>query len=168
MKHMARYPRKAFFWFLILHLLVPVHAAPAKAALQSGPSATADADPQLVLYIHNAWQRLTRSMSDCSSLSDPKLKTQPVLYVPLDFQVPANDLRRIHACKITLRTLPKTIVHIGDLKPQEIPRHGLLFLPYPYVVPGGRFNEMYGWDSYFIIRGLLRDNKPELARGMIE
>lgn len=32
---------------------------------------------------------------------------------------------------------------------------GLLYLPNPYVVPGERFNEMYGWDSYFIIRGLL-------------
>lgn len=27
--------------------------------------------------------------------------------------------------------------------------------PLPFVVPGGRFNEMYGWDSYFIILGLL-------------
>jgi len=35
------------------------------------------------------------------------------------------------------------------------------------VVPGGRFNEMYGWDSYFILRGLLRDGRPELARGMV-
>ena len=25
----------------------------------------------------------------------------------------------------------------------------------PYVVPGGRFNELYGWDSYFIVLGLL-------------
>ncbi len=27
---------------------------------------------------------------------------------------------------------------------------------------------MYGWDSYFIIRGLLRDNRGELAKGMVE
>jgi alpha,alpha-trehalase len=107
-------------------------------------------------------------MSDCSSLSDPKLKTQPVLYVPLAFKVPAEDLQRIQACKITLWRLPKPIAHMGDLKPGDVPRHGLLFLPYPYIVPGGRFNEMYGWDSYFIIRGLIRDNKPEMARGMIE
>lgn len=25
----------------------------------------------------------------------------------------------------------------------------------PFVVPGGRFNEMYGWDSYFETLGLL-------------
>ena len=25
----------------------------------------------------------------------------------------------------------------------------------PFIVPGGRFNEMYGWDSYFSVLGLL-------------
>ena len=36
------------------------------------------------------------------------------------------------------------------------------------VVPGGRFNEMYGWDSYFIVLGLLREGKLGLAQGMVE
>jgi alpha,alpha-trehalase len=40
--------------------------------------------------------------------------------------------------------------------------------PLPFVVPGGRFNEMYGWDSYFIIRGLLEDRRVELARAMVD
>lgn len=44
----------------------------------------------------------------------------------------------------------------------------------PYVVPGGRFNELYGWDSYMETLGLLTDVTPErqnhlrLARGMAE
>ncbi|KAI9205781.1 trehalase-domain-containing protein [Polychytrium aggregatum] len=38
----------------------------------------------------------------------------------------------------------------------------------PFVVPGGRFNEMYGWDSYFEALGLLVDGRTELARGMVE
>ena len=38
----------------------------------------------------------------------------------------------------------------------------------PFVVPGGRFNEMYGWDSYFEALGLLVDDRVELARGMVE
>jgi alpha,alpha-trehalase len=45
---------------------------------------------------------------------------------------------------------------------------GLLYLEHPYVVPGGQFNEMYGWDSYFIILGLLRENRFDLAKGMVE
>jgi alpha,alpha-trehalase len=38
----------------------------------------------------------------------------------------------------------------------------------PFVVPGGRFNEMYGWDSYFIGLGLMIDDKFELAKAMID
>jgi alpha,alpha-trehalase len=29
----------------------------------------------------------------------------------------------------------------------------------PFMVPGGRFNEMYGWDSYFILLGLLTEEE---------
>ena len=60
--------------------------------------------------------------------------------------------------KIELRVLPSD--------PANIHGHGLLYLPEPYVVPGGRFNEMYGWDSFFIQMGLLRDGEVELARNM--
>ncbi|HXS69570.1 MAG TPA: trehalase family glycosidase, partial [Candidatus Polarisedimenticolia bacterium] len=38
----------------------------------------------------------------------------------------------------------------------------------PYVVPGGRFNELYYWDSYFIVLGLLQDGRTDLARGMAD
>jgi alpha,alpha-trehalase len=38
----------------------------------------------------------------------------------------------------------------------------------PFVVPGGRFNEMYGWDSYFESVGLLIDDKVDLAKGMAD
>jgi alpha,alpha-trehalase len=36
------------------------------------------------------------------------------------------------------------------------------------VVPGGRFNEMYGWDSYFILLGLESDHKEALAKGIVD
>src|SRR5437588_8441420 len=62
--------------------------------------------------------------------------------------------------KIELRSLPQDPASIRD--------HGLLYLPHAYVVPGGRFNEMYGWDSYFIQRGLLRDGELQLARDMTD
>ncbi len=38
----------------------------------------------------------------------------------------------------------------------------------PFVVPGGRFNEMYGWDSYFEGIGLLLDDRVDLAKAMID
>jgi alpha,alpha-trehalase len=38
----------------------------------------------------------------------------------------------------------------------------------PFVVPGGRFNEMYGWDSYFEGVGLNIDGRHDLSKAMIE
>jgi len=38
----------------------------------------------------------------------------------------------------------------------------------PFVVPGGRFNEMYGWDSYFECKGLLVDGRVELCKAMVD
>ncbi|TCM19381.1 alpha,alpha-trehalase [Novosphingobium sp. PhB165] len=43
-----------------------------------------------------------------------------------------------------------------------------LALPAPYVVPGGRFREMYYWDSYFTMLGLVADGHDDLVEGMID
>jgi alpha,alpha-trehalase len=40
----------------------------------------------------------------------------------------------------------------------------------PFLVPGGRFNEQYGWDSYFIALGLAVSSQPglvDLVRGTV-
>ncbi|MDB5167268.1 MAG: hypothetical protein JWN26_413 [Candidatus Saccharibacteria bacterium] len=44
----------------------------------------------------------------------------------------------------------------------------LIALPYTYVVPGGRFDEQYYWDSYFIMLGLAAEGKWTLIEGMIK
>jgi len=43
----------------------------------------------------------------------------------------------------------------------------LLPVPYPYVVPGGRFRENYYWDSYFAMLGLVDDGEQALASQML-
>jgi alpha,alpha-trehalase len=50
---------------------------------------------------------------------------------------------------------------------QADPRSSLLPLPYPYVVPGGRFNEIYYWDSYFTMLGLEESGRHDLALSMV-
>lgn len=51
----------------------------------------------------------------------------------------------------------------------EVSGHSsLLPLPHPYVVPGGRFRELYYWDSYFTMLGLAADGRHELVHDMIE
>ena len=41
-------------------------------------------------------------------------------------------------------------------------------LPFPYVVPGGRFNEIYYWDSYFTMLGLEVSGRIDLIEGMVK
>jgi alpha,alpha-trehalase len=43
----------------------------------------------------------------------------------------------------------------------------LLALPHPYIVPGGRFSEIYYWDSYFTMQGLVQDGQHGLVRDML-
>jgi alpha,alpha-trehalase len=47
-------------------------------------------------------------------------------------------------------------------------RPGMLYLPRPYIVPGGRFVQMFGWDSYFNARGALASGRYALARDVLE
>ncbi len=120
-------------------------------------------------YIQNNWTTLTRSNAQLLQAAiDPKVNPTPkkwIVYIPaqaslekisneLEKQMPAADFK-----KIALRHLPADIHNIPP---------GLLYLPYPYVVPGGMFNEQYGWDSYFIILGLLESQQVALAKNMVD
>lgn len=51
--------------------------------------------------------------------------------------------------------------------PAPAPHDSLLPLPRPYVVPGGRFREVYYWDSYFTMLGLVDSGETALARDML-
>ncbi|WP_115529783.1 alpha,alpha-trehalase TreA [Xanthomonas campestris] len=65
--------------------------------------------------------------------------------------------------------------HIDALWPKlvrsqtNVPAHSsLLALPHPYVVPGGRFREVYYWDSYFTMLGLVKSGETTLSRQMLD
>src|ERR1022692_2852386 len=120
----------------------------------------------ILRYISVGWDDLTRTMTRCESLTDIKTDEEPVLFLPADLaSSPALDELQKH-CTVRVVYLPSRIASLGELG--KIGTNGLLYLENPYVVPGGQFNEMYGWDSYFIIRGLLRDHHQDLAKGMVE
>jgi alpha,alpha-trehalase len=64
--------------------------------------------------------------------------------------------------------------HIAQLwphlirRPAQPPRYSSqLAFDFPYVVPGGRFREIYYWDSYFTMLGLMRDGHADVAQGMV-
>ena len=66
------------------------------------------------------------------------------------------------------------IGHIDQLWPKlihdtaTVPRYSsALTVPQPYVVPGGRFRELYYWDSYFTMLGLVQSDRQDLVRNMV-
>lgn len=117
-------------------------------------------------------------------LADEKTTTvdgYKYLYVPpsdkLAFNYFSAVAKKYPDAKIKVVRLPPKITadHVHKLDGY----HGLLTLALrrtekgdlravPFVVPGGRFNEMYGWDSYFITLGLLQDRRVELAQAMVD
>jgi alpha,alpha-trehalase len=136
---------------------------------QPAAEAMANSGLQPILeYIAKGWVSLTRSMGDCATIVDSKLAAKSILYVPANFETPASVKDLETKCDVEVRPLPKVIHKLGEIDTNTFSPHGVLYLPNPYVVPGGRFNEMYGWDSYFIIRGLVQAGKIDLARGMVE
>jgi alpha,alpha-trehalase len=131
--------------FLLLTGPLLVHAAdcPALSEIRS--------------YIHDSWKTLTRSNQ---SLIDSAQDSKVAQKGPVTLWVAADEDADLIArqFKVNVRKLSNP--------PMATQESGLLYVPGPYVVPGGRFNEMYGWDSYFILLGLLHDNQPELALSM--
>ena len=122
-------------------------------------------------YIKQSWQTLSRSLSHIlAAARDEKVehsagKRWPVYISPQEDRYTVENallevLSQEEFEQIDLRVLPADYDHIEE--------HGLLYLPHEYVVPGGRFNEMYGWDSYFILLGLLQDRELLMAKSMVD
>ncbi|KAM3091845.1 trehalase family glycosidase [Phormidesmis sp. 146-35] len=135
------------------------------------PIFPSDAQIQSVrAYIQQTWETLTRSHTHLlQAAQDSKVEHRwgnPwIVYLSQqeDLDAIARQLKKTLSPEewnqIELRKLPDRA---------QIQEHGLLYLPHAYVVPGGRFNEMYGWDSYFMQLGLLRDGQIDLAKNMVE
>ncbi len=145
------------------------------------------------LIQYSFWDELTRRI-DATSIElagrDPKDWTddpQPRIYVPQScpeqieyYEQLAKDfpLIRLDVQKLT----PNMITSEGIRDLNDKP--GLLALAMerhfntrtgtselrrlPFVVPGGRFNEMYGWDSYMESIGLIVNERNDLAKGMVQ
>ena len=62
--------------------------------------------------------------------------------------------------------------HLNDLwneltRQPDIEAGTLIPLPFPYIVPGGRFREIYYWDSYFTMLGLKESGRIDLIENML-
>lgn len=63
---------------------------------------------------------------------------------------------------------PNLCRRVKDKVQQNPENYSLLSLPNPFIVPGGRFRELYYWDSFWTIKGLLSSRMFQTARGMID
>lgn len=139
------------------------------------------------------WTNLTRRV-DLDNIAeiaaDTKIDTpgakNPRVYVPYncpeqyEFYIQASQMHP--SLKLEVEYLPREITpdyvkSINDtpgllalaMEEHVNPSTGeISLIGYPYAVPGGRFNELYGWDSYLMTLGLIESNKTDVARGMVE
>jgi alpha,alpha-trehalase len=94
---------------------------------------------------------------------DPKFPgKESVLYVPDDNYDQAVENGSVHT-RIERFVNDEAFEHQAQT---DFPQ-GLLYLPYPYLVPGGRFKEMYGWDTAFPVFAW-SGSRPRLMREQID
>jgi alpha,alpha-trehalase len=130
------------------------------------------------------WKGLTRTMDESglqALVSDTKneslVSDRLRVYVPFgdklarDYYRTLTDRFPIEVVTLPERISPEYVRGLNDkpgilslqLEEDEMGIKGV-----PFVVPGGRFNEMYGWDSYFESVGLMLDGKVDLAGAMAD
>ena len=137
------------------------------------------------------WNALTRRI-DAAHLDQVVVDSKAAgryecLYVPAADEVAVKYFQSVGNSKLAKNRSPELKIVLlpppekitGEFVRNLDGAHGLLSLALetnadgklsgvPYIVPGGRFNELYCWDSYFIVLGLLQDHRNELARGMAD
>ncbi len=130
------------------------------------------------------WNGLTRTMDEqgiVGLLHDTKNETLQSdklrIYIPfqdnlaLEYYKGLENKLPVEAIKLPEEITPEFVKSIND-KPGilslKLDKKNSHINGVPFVVPGGRFNEMYGWDSYFESVGLMVDGKVELAKAMAD
>ncbi|RYD31928.1 MAG: alpha,alpha-trehalase [Verrucomicrobiaceae bacterium] len=123
-------------------------------------------------HIHQTWNTLTRDLCDAlAAARDSKVEHEDAGSAWPLYLSPREDMEAVRT--VLAASLAPAAFHRLSLRElpadwRAVTEHGLLYLPGKYVVPGGRFNEMHGWDSHFIVLGLLRSGRLDLARSMVD
>ena len=115
-------------------------------------------EPRVILRKYAAFQKAgDTTISGLKTFIQNNFKV-PVTYNPV---LPA----RTNSLKQYLEDLWPILTRKADIIEKY---SSLLPLPYPYVVPGGRFREIYYWDSYFTMQGLAASNRYDLIENMLD
>ncbi len=93
-----------------------------------------------------------------------------VAFVYENFELPNRPSTRFETdstqpIEAHIRALWPVLTRAAD---QPVSMGSLIPLPKPYVVPGGRFSEIYYWDSYFTMLGLQAEGNDQLIESMVD
>ncbi|TAD82891.1 MAG: alpha,alpha-trehalase TreA [Bacteroidetes bacterium] len=90
-------------------------------------------------------------------------------FVQANFALPAAPPADMPAIQPDVAQHIKALWPLLTRKPDSIKQgSSLLPLPNAYVVPGGRFREVYYWDSYFTMLGLAESGETQLIAHMVD
>ena len=106
--------RRPFARPLSMILFVAVGFLPVEA-LQAKPGAGAEGLDRILNYISTGWDTLTRSMTNCNTVVDPKLTEASLLYLPAHFPVSNALLDLRKRCHVEIRELPARITGPGQV-----------------------------------------------------
>ena len=88
-------------------------------------------------------------------------------FVKTHFALPADSDNSYSSANRSLPDHLATLWNVLMRKPDE--QGGTLIpLPYAYIVPGGRFREVYYWDSYFTMLGLQVSGRVDIIQNMVD
>ena len=100
--------------------------------------------------------------------ADPEDAAALKAFVAENFQLPAEQTGVQVPEGLGLKAHIEALWPLLTRKPESQVRGGSLIpLPHPYLVPGGRFREIYYWDSYFTLLGVAGESLP-LRKDMVD
>lgn len=94
-----------------------------------------------------------------------KLFLEQNFVVPLDIEIPIAQKRAVIPMREHLDAMWALLERVPDMAENH---SSLTPLPCAYLVPGGRFREIYYWDSYFTMLGYSRDRGPTMLVNMLD
>jgi alpha,alpha-trehalase len=130
--------------------------------------------------------QLTRALGDNKTFVDMVPQHSPPVILTRYQQLKKKDSASLRSFVLVNFYLPPTpAVAVGENLPlhqhltqlwsgltrkadKKIKYNSLLPLSNSYIVPGGRFREIYYWDSYFTMQGLAVSNRYDLIEDMLE
>lgn len=104
-----------------------------------------------------------------NAAGDDLVYVEPVDFVaqPVGF-LPDVDNLEVRAWALEVHSLWKNLSRkVSDRVLDHPDLHSLLPMASPVMIPGSRFREVYYWDSYWVIRGLLASKMYDTAKGIV-